>query len=309
MTTETTISRPAPFVEDIGKSLAEQTLALQNVPVVSTGIAGISQQQGETAAGFKARQDAARAFTTRQQNLAGLAPQVAGQDALQRQAQSLAQAGVGSFQPFLQTAQTLTGAGAGTGAGSVASFMSPYQSQVIDTTLQEFDRQKQIQEQRIRDQAVASGAFGGGREGVQLAEFGTGAARDRAALQAGLLQQGFGQAVARRDQAFRDQQGLAQLLPQLQGTDISRLGSLGSLNQAQAQAQLDATREATRQAAFAPQDELNRFADITTGIMGGMRGSGTQTTNIPNPSPLQSALGIGSTLAGIYGYLGGRPFA
>ena len=142
-----------------------------------------------------------------------------------------------------------------------------------------------------------------------MAEFGTGAARDRAALQAGLLQQGVGQAVARRDQAFRDQQGLAQLLPQLQGTDISRLGSLGALNQAQAQAQLDATREATRQAAFAPQDELNRFADITTGIMGGMRGSGTQTTNIPNPSPLQSALGIGSTLAGIYGYLGGRPFA
>jgi len=309
MATETTISRPAPFVEDIGKSLAEQTLALQNVPVVSTGIAGITKQTGETDAGFKARQDAARAFTTRQQNLSGLAPQVAGQDALQRQAQSLAQAGVGSFQPFLQTAQTLTGAGAGTGAGSVASFMSPYQSQVIDTTLQEFDRQKAIQEQRIRDQAVASGAFGGGREGVQLAEFGTGAARDRAALQAGLLQQGFGQAVARRDQAFRDQQGLAQLLPQLQGTDISRLGSLGALNQAQAQAQLDATREATRQAAFAPQDELNRFADITTGIMGGMRGSGTQTTNIPNPSPLQSALGIGSTLAGIYGYLGGRPFA
>jgi hypothetical protein len=309
MTTETTISRPAPFVEDIGKSLAEQALALQNVPVVSTGIAGLSKQTGETDAGFKARQDAARAFTTRQQNLSGLAPQVAGQDALQRQAQSLAQAGVGSFQPFLQTAQTLTGAGAGTGAGSVASFMSPYQSQVIDTTLQEFDRQKAIQEQRIRDQAVASGAFGGGREGVQLAEFGTGAARDRAALQAGLLQQGFGQAVARRDQAFRDQQGLAQLLPQLQGTDISRLGSLGALNQAQAQAQLDATREATRQAAFAPQDELNRFADITTGIMGGMRGSGTQTTNIPNPSPLQSALGIGSTLAGIYGYLGGRPFA
>jgi hypothetical protein len=309
MATETVINRPAPFVEDIGKKLAEQTLGLQNVPVVSTGIAGLSKQAGETAEGFKARQDAARAFTTRQQNLAGLAPQVAGQDALQRQAQTLAQQGVGSFQPFLQTAQTLTGAGAGTGAGSVASFMSPYQSQVIQASLDEFDRNKQIQEQRIRDQAVASGAFGGGREGVQLAEFGTGAARDRAALQAGLLQQGFGQAVARRDKALQDQLGLAQLLPQLQGTDISRLGSLGSLNQAQAQAQLDATREATRMAAFQPQEELNRFADITTGIMGGMRGSGTQTANVPNPTPLQSALGIGSTLAGIYGYLGGRPFA
>ena len=309
MATETVINRPAPFVEDIGKKLAEQTLGLQNVPVVSTGITGISRQAGETDAGFKARQDAARAFTTRQQNLAGLAPQVAGQDALQRQAQTLAQQGVGSFQPFLQTAQTLTGAGAGTGAGSVASFMSPYQSQVIQASLDEFDRNKQIQEQRIRDQAVASGAFGGGREGVQLAEFGTGAARDRAALQAGLLQQGFGQAVARRDKALQDQLGLAQLLPQLQGTDISRLGSLGSLNQAQAQAQLDATREATRMAAFQPQEELNRFADITTGIMGGMRGTGTSTQNVPNPTPLQSALGIGSTLAGIYGYLGGRPFA
>ena len=90
MTTETVINRPAPFVEDIGKSLAEQTLALQNVPVVSTGIGGLSQQAGETAEGFKARQDAARAFTTRQQNLAGLAPQVAGQDQLQKDAQATA---------------------------------------------------------------------------------------------------------------------------------------------------------------------------------------------------------------------------
>ena len=87
----------------------------------------------------------------------------------------------------------------------------------------------------------------------------------------------------------------------MQGTDISRLGQLGALNQAQRQAELDATREATRMAAFQPQEELNRFADITTGIMGGMRGSGTTTQNIPNPTPLQTALGVGTTLAGIYG--------
>ena len=92
----------------------------------------------------------------------------------------------------------------------------------------------------------------------------------------------------------------------MQGTDISRLGQLGALNQAQAQAQLDAQREATRMAAFQPQEELNRFADITTGIMGGMRGTGTTTTNIPNPTPLQTALGVGTTLAGIYGGLTGK---
>ena len=89
MATETTISRPAPFVEDIGKDLAEQAVAFTGVPVVSGGIGSLSQQTGETAEGYKARQDAARAFTTRQQNLAGLAPQVAGQDALQTQAQNL----------------------------------------------------------------------------------------------------------------------------------------------------------------------------------------------------------------------------
>jgi hypothetical protein len=344
MATETVINRPAPFVEDIGKKLSEQALGLQNVPVVTTGIAGISRQAGETDAGFKARQDAARAFTTRQQNLAGIAPQVAGQDALQQQAQTLAQQGVGSFQPFLNRAQTQAtlaqglGAaalgqlgGVGTGATAfqqdVQQFMSPYQQQVIDASLAEFDRNKAIQEQSIRDQQAALGALGSGRAGVQLAEFGTGAARERALLQAGLLQQGFGQAAAQRQQDIQNRMGLAaatqglgafqsnlagqqaqlgQGLQQLQGTDISRLGQLGALNQAQAQAQLDAQREATRMAAFQPQEELNRFADITTGIMGGMRGTGTTTTNIPNPTPLQTALGVGTTLAGIYGGLTGK---
>ena len=101
MATETTISRPAPFVEDLGTDLAEQAVALTGVPVVSGGIGSLSQQTGETAAGFKLRQDAARAFDVRKQNLAGLAPQVAGQDALQQQAQGLAQSGVGSYQPCL----------------------------------------------------------------------------------------------------------------------------------------------------------------------------------------------------------------
>ena len=183
--------------------------------------------------------------------------------------------------------------------------MSPYQQQVIDTTLADFDRQAQMQEQRIRDQAVSSGAFGGGREGVALAEYGAASDRNRAALQAGLLQQGFGQAQAAAQQNFANQMGLASALPGLQRQDISTLGSLGALNQAQRQAELDATREATRMAAFQPQEELNRFADITTGIMGGMRGTGTTTTNVPNPTPLQTALGAGSTLAGIYGAIKG----
>ena len=340
MAVETVIQRPAPFVETLGQDLAKQVVAQQGVPIVTQGIASLTQQPGETAEGFKSRQDAAQAFTTRQQNLAGLAPQVAAQDPLQAQAQTLATQGVGSFQPFLQRAQTeatLAGGlgttalgqltGIPTGAPTtqqVTDFMSPFQSQVIDATLAEFDRNKAIQEQSIRDQQAALGVLGAGRAGVQLAEFGTGAARERALLQAGLLQQGFGQAMDARQQDIANRFGVAQATQglggfrsglagqqaalgaqqqALQGTDISRLGSLGAINQAQTQAELDAQREATRQAAFQPQEQLDRYAAQVTGIMGGYPGQ-TQQSFIPNPSPLQTALGIGTTLAGLY--LGSR---
>ena len=315
---------PPQFIQDVGKDLATQIVAQTGVPVVSKGIGSLTQQAGEDAAQFKARQDAATQFGIRQDSLSGLAPQVAGQDALQTQAQTLAQQGVGSFQPFLTAAQQ-QGTAAATTLGGIATgapttqqvqdFMSPYQSQVIDATLGEFDRNRAIQEQSIRDQQAALGALGSGRAGVQLAEFGTGAARERALLQAGLLQQGFGQAQAARQQDIQNrfniaqgQQGLGSFQSALggqtqvlQGGDISRLGSLGALNQAQAQANLDAQREANRMATFQPQEQLDRYAGQVTGLMGGVAGQGTQTTNIPNPTPLQTALGVGTTLAGIYG--------
>ena len=331
MAEQVTRTLPAQFIEDLGKDLAQQVVAQSGVPVVATGLAGISQQPGETPEDFQARQQAAREFTTRQQSLAGLAPTVAGRDALQTQAQQLATQGVGSFAPFLQQAQA-AGTAAGTALGGVGlgatafqqdvqDFMSPYQSQVIDATLAEFDRNRAIQEQSIRDQQAALGALGSGRAGVQLAEFGTGAARERALLQAGLLQQGFQQAQQARQQDIQNRFGLAQATQglgqfrsglggqqaalgaqtgQIAGQNLARLGQLGALNQAQRQAELDAQREATRQAAFLPQEQLGNFADIATGIMGGMRGTGTVATNVPNPTPLQTALGIGTTLAGAY---------
>jgi len=299
-----TRTRPAQFIEDIGKNLAQNLVASTAVPTVSVGLSAISQRPGESAADFAARQQAARAFETRQQSLAGLAPSVAPQDALQTRAASLAASGVGSFQPFINQAQQLTGAGGGTGAGSIQEFMSPYQTQVIDASLAEFDRNAAANRQRIRDQAVASGAFGGGREGVELAEFQTGSDMDRAMLQANLLQQGFESAAARRQQDLANQQGLAQLLPQLQRSDISTLGSVGAVQQAQEQAERDATREAARQATFLPQENLSRYAGQVAGLMGGYPGQTTQSF-VPNPSPLQTAIGAGSALAGIFGALRG----
>ena len=325
MATQETIARPAPFVEKLGEDLATQVTAQTAIPLVAPGTGGITQLTGETADQFAARQKAAQQFDIRKQSLAGLAPQIEGLSTLEQQARTRAQQGLGSFQPFLDQAQA---ASAATFNPQVAQqFMSPYQQQVIDASLAEFDRNKQIQEQRLRDDQAKLGVLGAGRAGVQLAEFGTGAARERALLQAGLLQQGFNQAASQRQQDITNRFGLAtaaqglggfrsnlaqqqaqlgSAIQGLQGTDITRLGQLGSINQALEQARKDATREATRMAAFQPQEELNRFADITTGIMGGMRGTGTTTTNVPNPTPLQTALGVGSTLAGIYGAVTGN---
>jgi hypothetical protein len=134
---------------------------------------------------------------------------VAGQDPLQAQAQQIAQQGIGAYQPFLQSAGALQGQAAsqlgqaGTLAGQASQymgpnayqqFMSPYQQDVIDTTLREFDVQAQKGLPGLAAQAIGAGAFGGGREGVQRAEYQQSSDRNRAALQAQLLGSAFGQA-------------------------------------------------------------------------------------------------------------------
>ena len=269
------------------------------------------------------------ALTAQPIDTSRFAPTVAAQDPLQTQAATLASSGIGSFQPFIDAAQTqATAAGTGiTGAESllgapttqqITDFMSPYQSQVIDATLTEFDRNRAIQEQQIKDQQARLGVLGAGRAGVQLAEFGTGADRERALLQAGLLQQGFGQAMAARQQDFANrsalanqrlglagfQTGLASQVPGLQRADISTLGSVGAIQQAQAQAQADAARETARMEAFEPYERLGTFGSGIAQLISGYPGR-TQFTQVPNPTPLQTALGVGSTLAGIYGNIVG----
>ena len=177
--------------------------------------------------------------------------------------------------------------------------MSPFQQDVIDTTLSEFDRQAAMGRQRIADQAVAAGAFGGGREGVQLAEYGAASDRNRAALQAQLLQQGFGQAQQAAQQAFAQQTNLAQLAPQLAGQQIAGLSTLGTQQQAQAQAGLTAQQQLAQQQLQQPITAAQTLGSGVTSLIAGYPGR-DQTTVQPGPSPVSTALGIGSTLAGIY---------
>ena len=335
MTVTTSRTLPAQFIEDIGKDYAKQLAATTAIPV----------------------------------DTSKFAPTVAAQDALQTQAATLAGSGVGSFAPFIQAAQqrdvaagqqaaaaqqrltdagqtlggvstTLSGIAGLTGAPTAAqtqAFTSPFQQQVIDTTLAEFDRQRAINEQNIRDQQASLGALGSGRAGVQLSEFQAQSGRDRAALEAQLRQQGFQQAQAARQQDIANrfglgqaqsglaqsqaglgqqqlglgefemgrgqfQTGLASQVPGLQRADISTLGQVGAAQQAQRQAVLDAQRQAARTAAYEPLERLGFFGQGVTGLMGGYPAQ-FQFDSMPKADPLQTALGLGTGIAGIFGAL------
>ena len=226
---------------------------------------------------------------------AKIAPQVAGQDKAQTDAYTMAttdKQGIGAFSPYI------TQAGAYSGPTGYQSFMSPYQQDVIDATLSEYDTQAAAGLQGIADMATRSGNLGGGREGVMRSQYQNKSDMNRALLQSGLLQQGFTQANQLANQAFQQQQGLAGLVPQLYQGDIRTLGSAGAAQQAQEQAQLDATREANRLAAYEPYERLGYLGTGIAQIASGAPGQ-YQTTVMPNPTPLQNALGIAGVGAGL----------
>ena len=181
------------------------------------------------------------------------------------------------------------------GPQAFEQFMSPYQQEVIDTTLAEFDRQQSIADTARRDAAIRAGAFGGGREGVLAAEAARGAAQSRAGLQAQLLAQGFQQAQAAAAQDLAARQGL--------GTYQTQLGQAG---QAQQQALLDAAAAGAREAEFEPFTRLGLVGQQLAQVQPGA--FPTQTVGYQPPaapvSPLQTALGVGTGLASIGSKLG-----
>ena len=218
---------------------------------------------------------------------------VAGPGALTTQAEQLA-TGLGSFQPFLTRAEGLTGPTA------FQAYMSPFQQDVIDTTLAEFDRQAAKGLPALSAQAIQAGAFGGGREGVQRAEFQAQSDRNRAALQAQLLQTGFGQAQQLAQQDFLRNINLAQQTPALLGQQISALTGLGAQQAARQQQQLTAQQQLLSRQALQPLEAAQQFGSGVTSLIAGYPGRDVIQPPAPTPSPLATGLGTASTLAGIY---------
>ena len=284
------------YLEDTAKDFAKQSTATYSTPIETSAFTG-----GVDAAGNRASGAA----------ITGVNPFVAQMDPLQTQAQSLAQTGIGSYSPFLQAAQANVASQAGlTGPQAFQNFMSPYQQQVIDTSLAEFDRSRLGNRQAIQDQAVSLGNFGGGREGAMLGQYDADTTAGRAALLAGLQQQGFTQASNLAQQAFanqgqlaQNQMGLSNFARGSMGQDISALGSLGALNQQQAQANLRANQLAQQTAAYEPYGRLQQYGQGLTGLAGGVASSYQDPPPVQSPlsQGLSAALGVGGLYARLYG--------
>ena len=275
MAVQQTQALPPQYVEDLQKDLGTQLTALTAAPL-----------------------DTSR-----------FAPQVAAQDAAQTSAYNLATTqgqGIGAFQPYISQAGAYDTAAAGlSGAGAYQPFMSPYQQDVIDATLAEYDTQAAQGLAGIGQQAAMSGNLGGGREGVMRSQYQNKSDMNRALLQSGLLQQGFTQANQLGNQAFnqqmqlgQNQQRLASQVPGLFGQDIGTLGSAGAIQQSQAQAVLDAQREANRLEAYEPYERLGFQQSGIASIASGAPGQ-YQSMVTPNPTPLQNALGIAGVAGGL----------
>ena len=254
-------------------------------------------------------------------NTASYAQQIAPQNALTQQAQSLT-GGLGGYQQYLDQAnqsgmgvqQLLSGAQQYSGPQAYQQFMSPYQQDVINTTLQNYDVQAQKGIAPLSAQAVGAGAFGGARQGIQQAAYQNQSDLNRAQMQAQLQNQGFTQAQQGAQTAYQQQlaaaqqqqglgsfqQGLGQASQQQLGNQITGLNTLGQQQQQYQQSINDAATAAAKEAAFSPYTQYGLVGQQLTSLMGGFPNQ-VQTYNAQAqpPSTLQSLLGAGIGIGGL----------
>ena len=195
-----------------------------------------------------------------------------------------------------QAAAAAAGLDSLVGPQAYKDFMSPYQQEVIDTSLAAMDREQQKGIGALRQRAAQSGAFGGGREAAALGEYQATADIARAAQEAQLRQAGFQQARAAAAGDLAARQGLGQFQ-----------SAIGAGQRQLDQAKLAADQEAAREAAFADYTQLGLIGPQLASVIGGFPAA-TQVQSTPPPSATQQLLGLGIGGAGLAGALGFKPF-
>jgi hypothetical protein len=297
MATDTTtqITKPAPFIEAMGKTFAEGLAQPTSLGGVGIGTAIDTTKFQPTVAAQGALGQAAQSAAASQAGLGQLTF-----DATTGAVTGVgAGSGVAGYQPYLDQAAALRGPGAGTGADSVASYMSPYTSNVIQAMQDQMADVKAQQDIVRNAQAVGAGAFGGARQGVQQAVADTEYNRMVGQMVAQQQGQAYQQAVGARQADQQMNLGLAQLQPQLAMQNVQNISQLGQGEQAYRQTLADTLAAQQKLALYEPYQRYGFFGEQLTGLMGGYPG-GTRMTNQPGQSPMAQALGMGIGAMGTY---------
>ena len=192
-----------------------------------------------------------------------------------------------------QAATAASGLNSLLGANAYQQFQSPYQQEVIDTSLEAMQREQQKGLGALRNQAFTAGAFGGGREAAMMGEYQASSDMARAMQESQMRQQGFQQAQQTALGQLQAQQGLGQYQTQL-----------GGLQRQLGQADLSAQQESAREAAFADYTQLGLVAPQLASVIGGFPAA-TQQQSTPPPSTSQQLLGLGLGGAGLMGAVKG----
>jgi hypothetical protein len=257
--TQTAITREAPGVEARKLSLYDEAARLASSPVNLPAVQVAPISGIEQAAIRQAGQTGVGAPTTT--------------------------AGIGSLIGAQQTAAA---------GPNISQFFNPFQSYVTD----EINRQAAMAQNQLGAQAVASGAFGGGRQGIAQAEL------ERARLaQVGQAQaQGFQTALG----AAQQQQNLLSGTQLAAGQALGRMGQqqqamsladiqaqlqAGALQRGIGQAQLDAQRQTALQRAYEPYQRIEFLKGIMTNLP--TTQSTLTATTAPGANPVGQALGTG----------------
>ena len=215
------------------------------------------------------------------------AERVAGLSALEQQATRLAgQTGVGAA----TTAQGIAQLQAAAQAPNIQQFFNPFQSFVTGEIL----RQGQQMQNQLAGQAVRSGAFGGGREGVQQAELQARTLENIGRSQAQGFQTALGAAQnQQRTQAAVGQQllGAGQQQQQMGQQDINQLMAAGGVQRQLAQAALDAQRRTQLQQSFEPFQRIEFLSNVYA--QGPKTTSQLGMATAPTTNPLAQSVGAG----------------
>ena len=230
--------------------------------------------------------------------------QVAGMTPLQQQAIQLG-SGIGAYQPMMEAgAQTLQQGVTQLGPQGYQQYMTPYMDEVLGQSLQDLQRQADMERQRIGSAAIQSGAFGGSRQAVAEQELQRNVADKFAAQSAQLRAQAFEGAQDRAQQAGElfgklglQQAALGESAQAAQGRDVAMLSQLGGMEQQQQQAEIDAQRSTSLERQFEPYQRIGFMSDIFRGVPSTT--STLTSTTSPSPSMISQIGGIGMGIAGL----------